>query len=88
VHPPAERRAVAQPFQPAQRVGNAVEGGEARVEAVARILEHDLYVAPVWGVVEFARRHGGDRLTQKDDVTTVGVDQPADQPGQGRLARA
>ena len=52
----SQRRAVEQLRQAAQRMRDAVEGGEARVQAVVRILEDDLDVAAQRRSMEVARR--------------------------------
>ena len=59
-----------------------------RVEAVVGILEHDLDVPAARRLVEFARRHAGDRFAVEHDVAVVRIDQPADQARERALARS
>ncbi len=52
---------------PPQRMGDAVEGVEARVQAVMRVLEHDLDVAPHGVRMEVTGRNAADILPVEQD---------------------
>ena len=67
---------------------DAVERSVPRVEAVMRILEHDLDLLTLRRLVEVARRDAADRLALKDDVARVGVDQAADEARERALSGA
>src|SRR4051812_36791495 len=69
-------------------MGDAVERGVARVEAVVRILEDDLDVLAEFAGVKVARRDLTDRLAVEQDRPLARVDQPADHARGRALARA
>ena len=78
---------VPQPLQPPQRMRDAVERREPGIQAVVRILEHDLHVAPLRRPMKIPCRQRTDQLAQKNDVPIINIDQPTNQSRQRRLAR-
>src|SRR4051812_6464414 len=73
-----QRVARAHAAKPQQRMGDAVKGGETRVEAVVRILKDDLDVLAKRRAVKIARRDVADRLSLECDLALARIDQPAD----------
>src|ERR1043166_1504404 len=69
-----ERRA-AKTLEPAHRVGDGVEGGEARVDALARVLEHHLDAAAVAVVGEVARGDQREIARRKADAAGGRIEQ-------------
>src|SRR3954447_24180949 len=69
-------------------MGDAVERGVARIEAIVRILENDLDVLAELAGVEVARRDLADRLAVEKDIAFAWVDQPADHARGRALAGA
>src|SRR6478736_7822072 len=69
-------------------MGNAVERGEPRVEAVVRILKDDLNVLAERRAVKIARRDMADRLPLERDLALARIDQPADDARRRALAGA
>src|SRR6476469_1495872 len=69
-------------------MGNAVERGEPRVEAVVRILKDDLNVLAERRAVKIACRDMADRLSLERDLALARIDQPADDARRRALARS
>jgi hypothetical protein len=67
-------------------MGDAVKGGEARVEAVVRILKDDLDILAKRRPVKIARRDMADRLSLERDLALARIDQPADDARRRALA--
>ncbi len=84
-HPLRERLA-ADFAQPAQRIGDGVERGEARVDAFAGVLEHHLNAGAVGIAGEDARRLARQLAGAELDLAVAHVDQPGERAHQGRLA--
>src|ERR1043165_686341 len=78
----------AQPAKPQQRMSDAVKGGEARVEAVVRILKDDLDILAKRRPVKITRRDMADRLSLERDLALARVDQAADDARRRALAGA
>src|SRR6187431_428535 len=78
LHPLPQGVSGAQAAKPQQRMGDAVKGGETRVEAVVRILKDDLDVLAKRRPVKIAGRDVADRLSLKRDLALARIDQPAD----------
>src|ERR1700761_6509908 len=64
--------------QPKQRMGNAVESREARIETLVRILKNDLDVLAMWRAVKFPCRQMADGFSVEQDLALARIDQPAD----------
>src|SRR5579883_1653104 len=75
---PAQGVAGTHAREPYQRMRDAVEGGEARIEAVVRILEDDLDVLARRRAMEIPRRNLADGIAVEQDVALARIDQPAD----------
>ena len=86
-HAGHEGGAIAQALQAAQRMGDAVEGAVSRIEAVVRILEHDLDVAALWRPVEL--RAGMRAINSPSKTMSPSSGSSSGRPArQGALARA
>ena len=83
---PLRQRLAADFAQPAQRIGDGVKGGEARVDAFARVLEHHLNAGAVGIAGKDARRLARQLAGAELDLAVADVDQPGQRPHQGRLA--
>jgi len=82
-----ERIARAQAGEAKQRMGDAVERGEARIEALVGILEHDLNVATAAGAWKSAAGRCRSMAVEIDGAFAL-VEQPADHPRGRALAGA
>src|SRR6185436_17644189 len=67
-------------------MGDAVKGGEARVEAVVRILKDDLDILAKRRPMKIACRDVADRLSLERDLTLARIDQPANDARRCALA--
>ncbi len=85
---PLGQRLAAHLAQTAQRIGDGVEGGEARIDAFAGILEHHLDAGAVAIAGEDARRLQRQLTGAEFYAAVADVDQPRQRPHQGRLAAA
>ena len=74
--------------QPLQRIGNRLKGAERGIEALGRVLEHDLDAPPTRRGRELRLRHRGEILTTEQDLARRGIDQPAKQTNHGGFAAA
>ena len=79
-------RLAAQLAQPAQRIGDGVEAGEARIDAFAGVLEHHLDAGAIAIAGEYARRLQRHFAVAELDAAVAHVDQAGQRAHQGRLA--
>src|SRR5688572_6106011 len=86
LHPVPQGVASAHAAKPQQRMGDAVKGGETRIEAVVRILKDDLDVLAKRRPVKIAGRDMADRLSLECDLALARIDQPADDARRRALA--
>ena len=70
---PRPQRLPPQPQQPAQRVGDRIGGGKARVDAFPRILEHHLDMRPIGVTGENAGGHIGQFAPVEPDFAIRNV---------------
>ena len=77
-----------QPGEPAQRVGDYLERGEAWVQALSGVLKNHLDAGPLGSSGKTPRRDLPDLLAGKADPAGTRVDEPRDEPHQCRLAAA
>ena len=82
------QRLAAHLAQAPQRIGDGVEGGEARIDAFAGILEHHLNARAVAIAGENARRLQRQFAGAEFYAAVADVDQARQRPHQGRLAAA
>src|SRR5215218_8967431 len=88
LHPLPQGVAGAHAAKPQQRMGDAIKGGETRVEAVVRILKNDLDVLAKRRAVKIAGPDVADRLSLERDLALARIDQPADDARRRALARS
>src|ERR1044071_597375 len=69
--------------EPQQRMSDAVKGGEARVEAVVRILKDDLDILAKRRPMKITGRDMADRLSLECDLPLARIDQAADDASEG-----
>ena len=74
--------------EPQDRIGDRARGGEARIEAVGRVLEHHLDALAQRQPGELLGRDRADVLAVEHDRAVGLVDQPHDHGRGGRLAAA
>ena len=84
----AHRVAPAHVAEPQDRIGDGARGGEARIEAVGRVLEHHLDALAQRQPREFLRRDRADVVAVELDQPVGRIDQPHHHRGGGRLAAA
>src|SRR6266853_2341888 len=85
---PSAQCRVRKPAQAEQRIGNGPKGGEARVEAVGRILEDHLDLCAKRAAPEAPRRYRRDFLVFELDRAFGRIDQAREESRKGRLAAA
>src|SRR6185295_17351564 len=88
LHPLPQCIARTHAAKPQQRMSDAVKGGEARIEAVVRILKDDLDILAKRRPVKIACRDVADRLSLERDLSLARVDQAADDARRRALAGA
>ncbi len=81
-----QRRALRRGTEAPQRLGDRVEGGEARVEAVGGVLEDHLDQPPLRRVRELRGRDDADVPPREDDAAVRRVEEPGHEPHERGLA--
>ena len=78
----------APPAQPAQRIGDRLKRREARVQALAGILEDHLDAGTLRHAGEVPRGYSPDLVAIEPDAAAARINEARDEPHQGRLAAA